>query len=275
MVGEMSHVFDEATTVRRDDDVFHATTHPAYANMVGPFGGITAATIVNALTQHPDVLGEPLAFTINYAAPIADGDWDLHVQIVRTNRTNQHWTFHIEQNEATVSTGTAVFGLHRPTWGSTEVLPPAAPGVDDVAVTDFPEFIAWGANYDKRFVVGGLGEGSEDSTSTMWIRDEPARPLDYAALTSISDTFYPRVFLRHGTYMPAGTISLTTYFHATPDELAAQGTAHVLATARAARFGNGHFDQDGEIWGMPPGSEPVLLASTHQLVYFKDPQPQG
>ena len=268
----MSHVLDEAIKVSVDDDgVFHASTHPAYSNMVGPFGGITAATIVHALQQHPDVLGEPLAFTINYAAPIADGDWELHARIVRTNRTNQHWIFHIEQNDSTVSTGSAVFGLHRPTWGSTEPQPPTVPAVETVEPVDFPEFIAWARNYDKRFVVGGLGAASDDSTSTLWIRDLPERALDYPALMSITDSFYPRVFLRHGTYMAAGTISLTTYFHATPDELAAQGSDHLLATARAARFGNGHFDQDGEIWS-GDGPDAVLLATTHQLVYFKDPQ---
>lgn len=270
----MSHVFDEAISVRRTDDVFHATTHPAYSNMVGPFGGITAATVVHALQQHPDALGEPLAVTINYTAPIADGDWELHTRAVRTNRTNQHWVFHIEQHGGTVSTGTAVFGLHRPTWSSTEAQPPTVPPVDNVAPLDFPDFIAWAQNYDKRFVVGGLDGGeSDDSTSTLWIRDQPERPLDYPALTSITDSFYPRVFLRRGTYMPAGTISLTTYFHATPDALAAHGTAHLLATARAARFAAGHYDQDGQVWSVPGDGEPILLASTHQLVYFKDPRP--
>lgn len=240
--------------------------------MVGPFGGSTAATVVNAICGHPDVLGEPLAFTINYLAPIAEGDWELRTEIVRTNRTNQHWVFRIEQNGATVSTGSAVFGLHRPTWGSTESVPPTAPSVKDVAPSEFPEFIAWAKNYDMRFVAGSLEDGaSDDSTSTMWIRDTPERALDYPALMSITDTFYPRVFLRHGTYMPAGTISLTTYFHATPDELAAQGSDHLLVTARAARFANGHFDQDGQIWS-GGGSDAVLLATTHQLVYFKDPK---
>ncbi|MFZ2510716.1 MAG: thioesterase family protein [Gordonia sp. (in: high G+C Gram-positive bacteria)] len=270
----MSHVLDEAiSVVPVADGVVRATTHPAYANMVGPFGGVTAATVVQAIASRPDVLGEPLAFTINYAAPIADGQWDLHLAIVRTNRTNQHWLFRIVQNAATVSTGTAVFGLHRPTWSSTEAQPPVVPPAADVEPVDFPEFIAWAANYDMRFVVGGLADGaSEDSTSTMWIRDLPERPLDYPALASIADSFYPRIFLRHGTFTPAGTISLTTYFHATPDELAAHGTDHLLATARAARFGNGHFDQDGTLWSMPDDGEPVLLATTHQLVYFKDPQ---
>ena len=271
----MSHVFDEAIAVQRTGDVFHASTHPAYSNMVGPFGGITAATVVHALQEHPDVAGDPLAITLNYTAPIADGDWELHTEVVRTNRTNQHWAFRIEQNDGVVLTGTAVFGLHRQTWASTEAEPPAAALADDVEEFDFPDFIAWAKNYEMRFVVGGLeGGASDDSRSTLWIRDFPERPLDYPALASITDSFYPRVFLRHGTYMPAGTISLTTYFHATPAELEAHGSAHLLATAHAARFAGGYYDQHGRIWSILDDGEPILLASTHQLVYFKDPQPQ-
>ncbi len=266
----MTHVFDEATAVEQiDADTYtvRATTHPAYNNMVGPFGGITAATIVNAIAQHPDALGHPLALTVNYVAPIAEGQWDLALVPVRTNRTNQHWTFTIDQGDHTVATGTAVFGIRRQTWADTELTAPAAPAAADVPASDFPEFIAWARNYDKRFVTGGIDDGAhEDSTTTMWIRDFPERPLDFPSLTSITDSFFPRVFVRKGSYAPAGTISLTTYFHATPEELAAQGTRPLLATARAARFGNGHFDQYGQIWG----DDDVLLATTHQLVYFKD-----
>lgn len=268
---DMTHVFDEAIASTpvgpAADGVRTAQTHPAYNNMVGPFGGITAAAVVRGIAEHPDVLGDPLALTVNYTAPIAEGSWRLESSPVRTNRTNQHWTFTIVQDEQIVATGTAVFGIVRDTWADTESAPPAAPAPEEVAPSEYVEFIEWAKNYDKRFVVGGLDVGrADDSTSTLWLRDRPDRPLDFPSLTAMTDVFFPRVFLRHGTYMPAGTISLTTYFHATADELAAHGCAHVLATAKAARFGHGHFDQYGEIW-----SGDTLLATTHQLVYFKDP----
>ncbi|WP_172828775.1 acyl-CoA thioesterase, partial [Prescottella equi] len=108
--------------------------------------------------------------------------------------------------------------------------------------------------------------GQPDSTTTMWVRDAPPRALDFPALTSLCDVFYPRAFLRLGRYLPAGTVSLTVYFHADATLLAAQADDAVLATARAQRFGKGYFDQSGEIWG----HDGALLATTHQLVYFKD-----
>ncbi|WP_026918574.1 acyl-CoA thioesterase [Gordonia shandongensis] len=267
----MTHVFDEAIAVTSVDDAaeytVRATTHPAYNNMVGPFGGVTAATVVNAIQRHPEVLGDPLALTINYTAPIGEGQWDLPVTAVRTNRTNQHWVFRIEQNDQIVATGTAVFGVRRDTWSDVEAERPQAAAAESVSASDYGDFIEWAKHYDKRFVTGGLDLGqSADSTSTLWLRDHPERDIDFPALTAMSDVFYPRVFLRRGTYLPAGTISLTTYFHATAEELAEQGSTHVLATARAARFGHGHFDQYGQIWGGE-----ALLATTHQLVYYKDP----
>ena len=62
-----------------------------WANMVGPFGGITAAVLLRAIESHPDRLGEPVALTVNFAAPIVDGEFEISRRAPRTNRTNQHW----------------------------------------------------------------------------------------------------------------------------------------------------------------------------------------
>ncbi|TWS26521.1 thioesterase family protein [Tsukamurella sputi] len=265
----MSHPFDQATVVEKVDGVFRAHTHPAYNNMVGPFGGITAATVVAALQAHPDTQGHPLSLTINYAAPISNGEWDITITVLRTNRTNQHFTFLIEQGDGAVASGTAVFGIRRDTWSATELEFPQVGAPEDYPELPFPEFIEWAKNYETRFVEGSLQlEGPQDSsTTTLWLRDKPARALDYPALASLADAFFPRVFLRRGTYLPAGTISLTTYFHASPAELEQQSDDYLLGTARGARFGHGHFDQYAQLWSR----NGTLLATTHQIVYYKDP----
>ena len=79
------------------------------------------------------------------------------------------------------------------------------------------------------------------------------------------DIFYPRAFLRLGRVLPAGTVSMTTYFHADRETVAAQSDSPVLATARAHRFEQGFFDQSARLWGR----DGVLLATSHQIVYFK------
>lgn len=265
-----THPFDHAIELEpRPDGGVGGRTTAAYANMVGPFGGITAATLLRAVLDHPDRLGDPLSLTVNYAGPIADGPFVVTARPARTNRSTQHWTIELSQDGVVATTATAVFGVRRETWSSTELARPGVPAAQDVPVVPFPEYIAWGRNYEMRFVDGTFPEPdageSDDSTTTLWVRDTPPRTLDFPALAALCDVFYPRVFLRRGQFAPAGTVSLTVYFHAAADDLAAQSDDAVLATARAQRFGAGYFDQSAEIWGR----DGVLLATSHQLVYFK------
>ena len=104
------------------------------------------------------------------------------------------------------------------------------------------------------------------SNSRLWVRDEPPRPLDFVSLAAICDSFFPRIFIRRRKLTPIGTVSLTSFFHADAAMLAEQADRHVLGSARALNFRNGYFDQSGEIWS--DGGQ--LLASTHQIVYFRE-----
>ncbi|ETB46337.1 acyl-CoA thioesterase, partial [Mycobacterium avium 11-0986] len=132
-----------------------------------------------------------------------------------------------------------------------------------------PGLVRWTGRYDMRYVEGAMPGRGEDpspsSTSTLWVRDKAGRPVDYPALAALCDIFYPRVFLRRGGFVPSGTISLTTYFHADQHELDAVGDDFVLASAHANRFDRGYFDQSARVWTRQGG----LLASSHQVVYFK------
>jgi acyl-CoA thioesterase len=58
---------------------------------------------------------------------------------------------------------------------------------------------------------------------------------------------------------------MTTYFHADQEQLDAVGTDFVLGIAHANRFSGGYFDQSAQLWTR----DGALLATTHQIVYFK------
>lgn len=264
------HPFDEAIQFQRvAPEVFRGKTSADWANMVGPFGGMTAAVLLRAIELHPERIGEPLALTVNFAAPIADGEFDVTTRSLRTNRSNQHWFVELSQDGSLTTSATAVFGKRRETWSDTERPMPSVPAPDELPERGLPPMIAWSRNYDMRFVDGAVpGTGAEpadSSTTTLWARDRHGRPLDFVALTAVSDIFYPRIYLRLGAPTPAGTISLTTYFHATGPELDSAGNDFVLGRASANRFSGGYFDQSAEIWSRSG----TLLATTHQIVYFK------
>lgn len=269
----MSHPLDQALHLERAGaDRCRGATHPGYANMVGPYGGITAAVMLQAALTHPVRLGVPLSLTVNYAAPVADGAFDIEARPLRTNRSTQHWWLLLTQNGEVAASATALFGVRRPTWSAGEAAPPAdVPPAVEVASSRAGGFLPpWVSRYDMRVVRGALPSVFDeteqpDSQTTLWVRDEPPRPWDFAALAAVIDCFVPRVYLRRRRRTPAGTVTMTVDFHADEAWLREQGDRPVLGTARALAFRDGFFDQAAEIWS----DDGRLLASSLQLVYFK------
>jgi len=266
------HPFDHAIALTpAGAGRYSAVPSPAYANFVGPFGGVTAARLLRAALLHDECLGEPVALTVNFAAPVADEPMEIVAAPARTNRSTQHWSLEMRQSGGVVSTGSAVFAARRQTWSSLELTPPAAPAASAIAPLAIPEgFPVWLANYEMRLVHGGMdlaadGEAA-DSVTTLWLRDNPPRPLDFPALAALSDAFFPRIFVRRQRLALIGTVTLTVYFHTGTTQLSAQGSEPLLCTARASNFRDGYFDQVAELWG----SAGELLATTHQMVYFRE-----
>ena len=269
---ERLHAFDVAIAlVPQGEGVWQGHTSPAYANMIGPFGGVTAAQALNAVLQHPQRLGEPIAFTVNFAAALADGSFLVQARPARTNRSTQHWVIEVHQGERTVLTATAVTALRRETWGANEMPMPQVPRPQDVPPPGRAGRVEWVNRYDMRFIEGGLppawdGTHGRNSRTQLWVRDNPPRALDFGSLTAIADVFFPRIWRRRATMTPIGTVSMTLYFHAGQAQLQATGTGYVLGQAQAQAFRNGYFDQTAQLWN----EAGELLAATHQVVYYKE-----
>ncbi len=139
MLTKPSHRFDDATRVTAGDSRWQGHTSPDYWAFVGPFGGATAATILRALIEHPQRAGDPLALTVNYCAPIAEGGFDLDVRLVKANRSSQHWCVELSQGNGEVATlATAVFAERRPSWSHQQAaMPTATPFERDPALSGF------------------------------------------------------------------------------------------------------------------------------------------
>ncbi|MFZ6642651.1 acyl-CoA thioesterase [Undibacterium sp. TC4M20W] len=266
------HPFDKAITLKlMDDGRFRGQTSPDYANMIGPFGGTTAASLLQAAMQHESRIGDPIALTVNFAAALADGDFDISCRPVRTNRSTQHWSLELIQAGEVAASASAVFALRRDTWSAPEAVPPEMPSAHTLAPLPSGASVKWVSRYEMRFERGGLpvhqdSEMQNNSETRMWIRDEPARPLDFVSLAALCDSFFPRIFVRRRKFVPMGTVSLTTYFHADAALLLKQGDRPVLGVAQAKSFRNGYFDQAAEIWS----DDGQLLANSNQIVYYRE-----
>ncbi len=266
------HPFDEALQATAETDGGWAgKTSAAYANMVGPYGGIMAAQALSAVLRHDALLGEPVALTVNFCAAMADGPFVALARPVRTNRSTQHWSVELQQQGQAVVTATAITALRRETWGVAEVAMPMVNAPQDTAPPPGQGRVPWIHRYEFRFIQGGIpadwdGSADDTSLSRLWVRDQPPRPLDFASLTAMSDVFFPRIWRRRARLTPLGTVSMTVYFHADATQLRDTGTGYLLGQAQAQAFHNGYFDQTAQLWN----EAGKLLVTTHQLVYFKE-----
>ncbi|HQN51027.1 MAG TPA: thioesterase family protein [Phenylobacterium sp.] len=239
-----------------------------YWNAIGPWGGWTAALLLKAVLAEADHNGTPVAMTINLmggldeTAPLA-----LMTRPARQGRSMEFWTSELIQNDASAAMAMVTLGHRRDTLTAHEAEFPQVAPPESLNPPERRAGLAFGAMFESRYLPGAIpfqSEGGSTETFT-WVRDAQARPLDYPLLAALADVFAPRVFYRSAERRPVSTVSMTVYFHATPQELAAVGGDFVLAQARARRFEAGFFDQAGTLWSR----DGLLLATTEQLCWFK------
>ena len=266
-----NHAFDQAIALTpRSDNLYQGKTSEAFQNMVGPFGGTTAATLLQAVLQHPQRLGDPVSLTVNFAGPVGDGEFEVEATPLRTNRSTQHWLLLQKQNGEVVTSATAFFAIRRDTLTEQQLSAPPAPAPASLQRMDI-SIRNWFKQYDFRFVHGiplmGRAEGQPlDTESLLWVRDAVERPLDFTSLTAMGDVFAPRIFLLRKSFTPSGTVSMTHYFHATNDELEKVGSGFLLGRAQASRLHNNYADQVAHLWS----EDGLLLLTSTQSVYFKE-----
>ena len=261
------HPFDSALEFRHENGKVFGQTSAAYANMIGPFGGMTAAAMLKAILDHPDVLGEPITLTVNFAAGVKDGEFELEAKPERTNRSTQHWYVRMVQEGEVVTTATAVFSARRETWGATDMSSPHLPV--EAAPVSTEMMPRWAQNYTFR-MVGEMRDKIKDAQpnaeTLQSIQDKPPRPIDFPSLTAMADVFPPRIMIRRAQFAPMGTVAFTVYFHVDSATLNQHGDGELIGHARANRYYNRYFDQSAELWT----SDGVLFATSTQIVYFKE-----
>lgn len=266
------HPLDAATRLARSGDKFKGATSDDYWNFTGPFGGVTAATLLQAAIQHPARQNLPLAMTMNYCAPVAKGAFDILVSEKRTNRSTQHFSVDMMQGEDVVATATLVFASRPEGFALTTGKMPPVKKPEEIDPPKAKSPLAWIDRFDMRFASGfPVMRPKEDAPlgsprTEVWMRDNPVRKLDFVSLMSMSDAFFARPFQVLGKLITLGTVSMTTYFHCDEQDLAEAGEDYVLGVADANVFNKGYDDQTAQLWTR--GGK--LLATSQQIIYFRD-----
>jgi acyl-CoA thioesterase len=120
-----------------------------------------------------------------------------------------------------------------------------------------------GLQSDIRQVTGEYDSG--DTRGLIWVRDASGRPLDHLLLAYLADQYAPRSFFWGGGPSPSATISMSVYFHATDDELAAVGDDYILNEATGTRGEHSTSGQQARLWSR----DGALLATTEQLCWYR------
>jgi acyl-CoA thioesterase len=269
------HPLDIATTLQSTTSGrLSGTTSDAYWNFAGPFGGYTAALLMRAVMTDPRRLGPPVAQTVNYCGAITKGAFEIVITPSRSGKATQHWSLALHQDGAIAATASIVCANRRETFAHTIAAMPVVPPPDQVPRLSTDGRLPWLTSYDFRFIEGGPGFGQKarpagdlgGSRTLLWLKDVPDRRLDYVSLSALCDCFILRLIQMRGAMVPMSTVSMTSYFHAMPDELERHGTAHLLGVADAKRFEANFHDQSMELWG----AGGTLLASGMQTVWYKE-----
>lgn len=266
------HPFDVATALTDlGGGKFAGETSPEYANVVGTFGGVTAATMMRAVLESKDRRGDPVVQTVNFCGSLDAGGFEISATMERAGKYTQHWSLKLVQNAEVKTTASIVCGVRSEVFSRQIEMKPSAPDPETCEPLKTKGLINWLERYSFRFVEGeprlsGIPLSEQgNSRSLLWIADLPERPVNTLSLAAISDCFFPRLLHLRGKMVPFGTVSMTTYFHSTTEEISAVGAAAVLGATDSKCVHRNFHDQQMQLWA----SDGTLLASGSQLVWYK------
>lgn len=265
------HPFDTAVALSaRGEGLWQGETTPDYMNMVGPFGGVTAAVMLNAVLSDPRCSDAPVAMTVNFCTGAKPGPFEIDVTLARSGKYLQHWSLNQRQGDTVCTTATIVTGRRDDTYEHQVSVLPDVPVAQDLPRMPPPPALRFLHQYDFRFVEGPPEMGAARATpgsdlSRIWMQDAQPRKLDWLSLAALSDGFPLRLLSVRGGLVPMGTVSLSTYFLCSQDELDALGEGPILGEARSTRF-HAHFhDQKSTHWS----AQGRALMAGAQVVWFK------
>lgn len=246
---------------------WRALASPDYQGMNGLFGGWSAALLLSGVLAEAGGDETPASLTTHFLAPVLpERPLEIRVDRARSGRSLSFWQATLTEagGSEPIALATAVLASRRESDRFDELHCPGAP---DPAQLE--RFIIGGQPFGQRMDIRPASAsppfGLNDSRSLAWIREMSGRPVDAVQLAFLSDVGAPRIFYYSPGPRPMSTITLSTYFHATPDELAAVGDDFLLSELTGTRAARSTFGSRGQLFSRAG----ALLATMEQLCWFK------
>jgi acyl-CoA thioesterase len=239
---------------------------PAYEANTGMFGGWTAALLLKAVIEHPQAEGSPSALTVNFIRRVAPGAViSVRAERIGGGRSIAHWrsTLTLEGESEPAAIATVVMTPRRDSDRFTEARMPEAPPPDQLPAFHPPG--PFGEQMEIRYAIGANPFNQKTTRSLGWQRENSGRKIDAIGLAFLADLGWPRVFAISDGPRASSTITMSVYFHATPDELAAIGDDWLLCDMIGTRIEASTVGSKAGLWS----SGGKLLATTEQLCWVR------
>lgn len=258
---------EEALTLKAAvDGHWQVFADARYQSLNGMFGGWTAAILLRAVMQSGNQNLVPSSITVNFVDRIeSETTLAVRTRHLGGGSAIDHWQATIGTNgpEAVLAQAMVVLSERRMTDGHTEPTMPEAPDPDSLPSLHPP------GNAGQRTLirpVHGLPPFGRNHTSSLhWTREASGRVVDHVQLAFLADACAPRPFFWSDGPRMSATLTLSTYFHATGEEIRAIGDDYVLTEAIGTRGAESTSGQQARLWSRRGD----LLATTVQLAWYR------
>ncbi|MET8747544.1 thioesterase family protein [Streptomyces sp. NPDC004728] len=244
-----------------------ARIDPLWRSWAGAHGGHVAAAALTAIRERAVGQGRPLrALTAHFLAPVDTRPLRLSLTGPRAGRRASTCLFTAHQGGAVVLAGSALFGSGHPGPSHDGRAFPQVPGPADCVPLDLPAgLVAFARQVEVRPATETLPlAGGELAELLAWVRFTDGRPLDEAAVVTLTDVLPPALFARWRTPRPVPTAELTLHFADTLDAGALADWA--LVRIRTEQADSGWAVDDSEGWS----ADGRMLALARQARVVQD-----
>ena len=259
--------FDESTALQAGQPhAWGARSDPQREANTGMFGGWTAAMLLKAVLADAPDAGTPVSLTVHYLKLVPPGQaLAIRTRPLAASRAVATWQAELSMDGApeVAAQATVVLAKRRDSDAFTELTMPDAPPPDGLPAFRPPG--PFGQHSLVRPMRGFPPFNHPDTRALFWLRETSGRALDHVQLAYLADNYPPRNWTRLAAPGPYSTLTMSVYFHANAQEMAALGDDDVLVDVVGTRAESSTVGSVARIWSRSG----ALLLTTEQMGWFR------